>query len=114
MGVEIVPFLFTPAPGTPFDLTKFFMVRPLPFLSFSLPLLFSCSRNPPHQQPLLTPEVDDFESEIPLDIPRVYEGDIADELDSFLFAIRTKEAVKRKAFSVPFVLGDGTVIGVNG
>lgn len=45
---------------------------------------------------------------------RVLEGDVGDLFKDFFATISRKEAVKRKGFSVPFVLGPGLTIGVNG
>jgi hypothetical protein len=45
--------------------------------------------------------------------PTVY-NDLGATLAGIVDTIRTKEATKRMAFSVPLVLGEGFVIGVNG
>lgn len=45
--------------------------------------------------------------------PPEVQKDLAFALESMVLAIRTKSAQKRIAFSVPFTLAEGLIIGVN-
>ncbi|KAK4703670.1 ATP-dependent DNA helicase 2 subunit 1, partial [Phenoliferia sp. Uapishka_3] len=90
MNYTLHPFFIPPTPSSTFDLTKFW-------------------------GPVITMSEDsdlDLEDDAP-PYPTVNE-DLTVALNLMVSSLRTKDAVKRSSFMVPFVLGEGFVLGING
>ncbi|KAM0754970.1 Ku DNA-binding complex, Ku70 subunit [Meredithblackwellia eburnea MCA 4105] len=85
MGYSLTPFLIPPSDSVSFDVDKFY--------GDIITLRGEEADAPP--------------------FPTV-EGNLMATLDGMVASMRTKEATKRSAFSIPFILGKDFVIGVNG
>ena len=44
----------------------------------------------------------------------IVQPDLLESVDNMVLSMRIKEATKRSAFNIPFVLGEGFVLGING
>lgn len=102
-GYTFEPFFISATPARDFDLEKFYNVRAL--LARTSSALLTCA------QTLIIAAGREENEE---DLSPVVHGDLNASLDNLIANLRTKEATKRTAFSIPFLLADKFTIWVNG